>query len=193
MLRDSFIHLWDMAVRIKQSLLVNEDVWREGDDELFEDQLHQLADYMIENDLVENDRTQCGFFRANLGKSLPKDYTCNNCMVWMKSTAVDYQGNFYPCYQFVPINMKKQRTRAIGDFRDGIDTNKLRPFYAFERISQSPEKCLNCEVAGGCIWCAGYNLDYADTDTIYQRSLNLCKMHQAQARLLLLSGQSYRR
>ncbi|MDE7136489.1 MAG: radical SAM protein, partial [Muribaculaceae bacterium] len=65
---------------------------------------------------------------------------------------------------------------------DGIDKNKLRPFLSLDRTTQSPQKCIDCEVASGCAWCQGENYDAADTDTVYQRSTAICKMHKARVR-----------
>ena len=66
--------------------------------------------------------------------------------------------------------------------KDGIDQNKLRPFLTLDRVTQSKEECLNCEVASGCAWCQGENYDAALTNTIYQRSTAICKMHKARVR-----------
>ena len=70
----------------------------------------------------------------------------------------------------------------IGSVDEGIDKNKLRPFLALDRISQSNQECIDCEVASGCAWCQGENYDAADTPTAYQRSTAICKMHKARVR-----------
>ena len=64
----------------------------------------------------------------------------------------------------------------------GLDKNKLRPFLTLDRCTQSPRECIDCEVAEGCAWCQGENYDAADTNTIYQRSTAICKMHKARVR-----------
>ena len=38
------------------------------------------------------------------------------------------------------------------------------------------------EVARGCAWCQGENYDAAETDTVFQRSTAICKMHKARVR-----------
>lgn len=53
---------------------------------------------------------------------------------------------------------------------------------ALDRRTQSKPECFDCEVANGCGWCQGENYDAADTDTIYQRSTAICKMHKARVR-----------
>ena len=51
-----------------------------------------------------------------------------------------------------------------------------------DRICQSAEECLNCDIASGCALCTGLNYDTADTDTIYQRAMYICKMHKARVK-----------
>ena len=47
---------------------------------------------------------------------------------------------------------------------------------------QSPQKCVDCEVASGCAWCQGENYDAAETSTVFQRTTAICKMHKARVR-----------
>ena len=63
-----------------------------------------------------------------------------------------------------------------------IDRNKLRPFLTLDRCTQSPQKCIDCEVASGCAWCQGENYDAAATPTIFQRATAICLMHKARVR-----------
>ena len=96
--------------------------------------------------------------------------------------AIDAAGNFYPCTRFAQYSLREKKARIIGNIRDGIDSNKLRPFLSLDRCTQSRLECMDCDVASGCAWCQGENYDAADTDTIYQRSIALCKMHKARVR-----------
>ena len=84
--------------------------------------------------------------------------------------------------RFAQYSLRSKKARVIGNVNDGIDKNKLRPFVSLDRITQSKEECLTCDVASGCAWCQGENYDAADTDTIYQRSMAICKMHKANVR-----------
>lgn len=79
-------------------------------------------------------------------------------------------------------SLRSKKPIIIGNVWKGIDKNKLRPFLTLDRISQSPQKCLDCEVASGCAWCQGENYDAAETETIFQRSTAICKMHKARVR-----------
>ncbi|MBP5315550.1 MAG: radical SAM protein, partial [Muribaculaceae bacterium] len=95
---------------------------------------------------------------------------------------IDAAGNFYPCTRFAAYSLRSNRPIIIGNVRDGIDKNKLRPFLTLDRTTQSPQECLDCEVASGCAWCQGENYDAAETPTIYQRSTAICLMHKARVR-----------
>ena len=96
--------------------------------------------------------------------------------------AIDCKGNFYPCNRFLPFTMAGKFVRSVGNCYEGVDLNRLRPFFALDRLSQSPLDCINCEVASGCALCVGLNYDASDTETIYQRAIFICEMHKARCR-----------
>ncbi len=177
LLKESIVHLWSLGIKNIMANLVFEDVWKEGDDKIFEDQLYELADYILENDM--QDEYFCSFFAKSAG--LPMDIETNN-QNWCGPgimLSVDKDGNFYPCTRFVNHSLKNKVARTIGNINTGIDQNKLRPFLTLDRYTQSIEDCINCSVASGCYWCVAENYDSADTNTIYQRGLFNCKMHKA--------------
>jgi len=96
--------------------------------------------------------------------------------------AVDADGIFYPCVRFMPFSLSKRPPRTIGNVREGLQKNRVRPFLALTVDAQSPRECLECGVARGCAWCQALNYDEAATDTIYQRATFLCRMHKARVR-----------
>ena len=51
LLKESIIQLLNDGIKDISANVVFEDVWKEGDDQVFEEQLKQLADYIIDNDL----------------------------------------------------------------------------------------------------------------------------------------------
>ena len=99
-----------------------------------------------------------------------------------KMLAIDAAGNFYPCTRFAQYSLREKKARIVGNIRDGIDHNSLRPFLSLNRSIQSKQECVDCEVASGCAWCQGENYDAADTPTVFQRSIASCKMHKARVR-----------
>lgn len=96
--------------------------------------------------------------------------------------SIDAQGNFYPCTRFAQYSLREKKCITVGNCFEGINQNLLRPFLALDRLTQSPQECIECDVASGCAWCQGENYDAAVTPTIYQRSTAICKMHKARVR-----------
>lgn len=179
-IKESVLHLFSLGIHEVSINCVFEDVWQKGDDLLFEDQLMSLADAIIDHSLYEE--YQCSFFNDQIGKPLnPKLFNQNWCGAG-KMISIDAAGNFYPCTRFAQYSLREKQAWIIGNIHDGIDKNKLRPFLTLDRLTQSPEKCIKCEVASGCAWCQGENYDAADSPTIYQRSTAICKMHKARVR-----------
>ena len=121
----------------------------------------------------------CSIFDDRLGgKNLDNKNWCGSG----KMLAIDCDGNFHPCNRFVDFSLREKKPRIIGNVETGIDPNKVRPFVLLNRETQSPVKCLECEVSKGCAWCQGENYDAAETDTIYQRATAICLMHKARVR-----------
>lgn len=179
-IKESVLHLYELGIHEVNINVVFEDVWNEGDDLLFEDQLTELADIIIDNDYYQD--YACSFYNDHIGKPLHPDYDNGNFCGAGKMLAVDAAGNFYPCTRFAAYSLREKKPIIIGNVKDGIDKNKLRPFLTLDRFTQSTTTCFNCEVANGCAWCQGENYDAAETNTIYQRSTAICKMHNARVR-----------
>lgn len=179
-IKESVLHLFSLGIHEVNINCVFEDVWNEGDDKKFECQLINLADTIIEQKLYVN--FACSFFNENIGKPLNPTIENQNWCGAGKMLAIDSQGNFYPCTRFAAYSLRSKQPIIIGNVYDGIDKNKLRPFLTLDRTTQSPQKCLDCEVASGCAWCQGENYDAADTATVYKRSTAICKMHKARVR-----------
>lgn len=179
-IKESVLHLYSLGIHEVNINCVFEDVWNEGDDIIFEEQLMSLADEIIEKDLYMKNVNS--FFSETIGKPLdPIRFNQNWCGAG-RMLAVDANGVFYPCTRFAAYSLRSKKPIIIGNVNDGIDQNKLRPFLTLDRLTQSPQKCIDCEVASGCAWCQGENYDAADTDTVYQRSTAICKMHKARVR-----------
>lgn len=179
-IRESVLHLYSLGIHEVNINVVFEDVWVEGDDLLFEQQLIELADAIIDGGYYTD--YACSFYSENIGKPMDVAIDNRNWCGAGKMLAVDAAGNFYPCTRFAAYSLRVKRSIIIGNVHDGINQNLLRPFLALDRTTQSPQKCIGCEVASGCAWCQGENYDAADTDTIYQRSTAICKMHKARVR-----------
>lgn len=179
-IRESVMHLYSLGIKEVNINCVFEDVWNEGDDKLFEDQLMQLADAIIDGGYYQD--YACSFFSENIGKPMDIKLENQNWCGAGKMLSIDAAGNFYPCTRFAGYSLRSKKPIIIGNVHDGIDQNKLRPFLTLDRLTQSPQECIDCEVASGCAWCQGENYDAAETSTIYQRATAICKMHKARVR-----------
>lgn len=177
---ESVLHLYALGIHEVNINCVFEKVWKAGDDLLFEQQLLNLADVIINSGLYED--YACSFFMENLGKPLDTKLENQNWCGAGRMLAIDAAGNFYPCTRFAQYSLRDKKAWIIGNVNDGIDKNKLRPFLALDRCTQSRQECIDCEVASGCAWCQGENYDSSDTSTAYQRATAICKMHKARVR-----------
>ena len=177
---ESVLHLYELGIHTIHINCVFENVWKDGDDILFESQLVQLADAIIDNDLYKNH--ECSFFNEKIGKPLDPVLRNNNWCGSGKMLSIDAAGNFYPCTRFAQYSLRDKEAWIIGNVNDGIDQNKLRPFLTLDRCTQSTPECVNCEVAEGCAWCQGENFDAAQTHTVFERATAICKMHKARVR-----------
>jgi uncharacterized protein len=177
---DSVIHLYKLGIHMVNINCVFENVWKDGDDKLFEEQLISLANKIIDNEYYKD--YKCSFFSESIGKPLDPIIENENWCGAGQMLSIDTNGNFYPCTRFAQYSLRNKKALIIGNVNDGINKNKLRPFLSLDRYSQSPQKCMVCEVASGCAWCQGENYDAAETPTIFQRSTAICMMHKARVR-----------
>lgn len=174
---ESVIHLFNMGIKDVHINCVFENVWKDGDDVEWERQLLQLADEIIDREYYKD--CNCSFYDESIGKPTNRN---NNWCGAGKMLSIDAAGNFYPCTRFAQYSLREKNALTIGNTKDGIDKNRLRPFLTLDRCTQSSVECVNCEVASGCAWCQGENYDAAETPTIYQRATAICKMHKARVR-----------
>ncbi len=179
-IKESVLHLYGLGIHQVNINCVFENPWKEGDDKLFENQLIELADAIIDGRYYVDYANS--FFMDFIGKPQdPEIHNVNWCGAGMM-LAVDSKGLFYPCNRFSQFSLSKKKAWVIGDVESGIIKNRLRPFLTLDRCTQSRPECIDCEVASGCGWCQGENYDSAETPTAYQRATAICKMHKARVR-----------
>ena len=176
-IKESVLHLFSLGIEQVNINCVFENIWKENDDQILFDQLISLADEIIEKKLYET--CSCSFFGDQVGGPLDCIKDNQNWCGAGKMLSIDAAGNFYPCTRFAQYSLRNKKPIIIGNINDGINTNLLRPFLTLDRRTQSKHECLTCEAAKGCAWCQGENYDAADTETIFQRSTAICKMHKA--------------
>ena len=183
-LKESIIHLWEIGITLVSANVVFEDVWKPGDDKIFEEQLRELADYVLDNRLWN--KYSVRFFDPNVGFQMSeKDREVNYCGAG-NMMAFDTEGNLYPCIRFLDFCLTSKNesgSACIGNCNTGIDINKLRPFESLSTIGINDEECNNCEIASGCASCSGMNYDDTNKRTIYHRAKYICPMQKAQVRV----------
>lgn len=176
---ESVMHIYGLGIKNVYINCVYENVWKEGDDILLEEQLKQLADRIIDGNLY--DTFFCSFFDRTIGHPIDSGQNINWCGAG-KTLAVDASGLFYPCIRFAKFSLREKPPIVVGNVTDGLNRNLLRPFECLCRDVQSTKECYECEVASGCAWCQAENYDCSDSTTIFQRSTAMCKMHKARVR-----------
>lgn len=179
LLKDSVLHLWSIGVELVAMNTVFENVWQNGDDEIYERQLVALADTVIEQKWYVDHK--CTLFERFIGFAMDPEDNNNWCGAG-RMMSVDTEGNLQPCMRFAEYSLGNKKPIHVGKAGTRQDENKLRPFLTLNRTMQSPQECIDCEVASGCAWCQAYNYDAADTETIFQRATYICKMHKARVR-----------
>ncbi|NEU05819.1 radical SAM peptide maturase, CXXX-repeat target family [Clostridium senegalense] len=177
LLKDSIISLWDLGIEEVSANVVFEDVWDEQDPVIFEEQLKELADYIIDNGLW--DKYNVRFFDPSIGFPQNSDEHEGKFCGAGKMVAIDNEGTFYPCTRFMSFTLNNKPGLKIGNLIKGIDKNKLKAFDHLTIKTISPKKCLECEVASGCSSCSGHNYDESKYGSVFERATGICEMHKA--------------
>lgn len=180
LLKDSIIHLWELGIRDVAANVVFEDVWDENDPILFENQLKELADYVIDNKLWNKYNVR--FFDPNIGFPQTEEQHKSKFCGAGKMVAIDNKGDLYPCTRFMDFTLNNKPGLKVGNIRSGVDKNKLKPFEKLTINTISPKKCLECDVASGCASCSGNNYDCSKYNSVFERSTAICEMHKANVR-----------
>lgn len=179
-LKDSIISLWQNGITNVMANVVFEDAWKEGDDLVFEEQLRLLADYVIDNKLWN--KYSVRFFSQGLGFPRSDSSMKANMCGSGNMLAINYKGDYYPCVRFMESALDHYSGRKIGNINTGVDTNKVRAFYALSGNAISSDECMECPISNECNWCTGLNYDESLHKTIFERKTHLCKMHKANVR-----------
>ena len=179
-LADSILHLWDLGLNNIPANVVYEDVWKDGDDILFEEQLKKLADYIIDNRKWKDHSVR--FFDRTLGFPLGAARKAQNFCGSGRMLAFDCDGKLFPCVRFYDICQDGQ-TLCVGDVDVGIDEEKKALLSKTCIGMVNDDECENCSIASGCFSCAGNNFRYTYPHSVYKRTKFNCKMHKANVRV----------
>lgn len=111
-IKESVLHLYKLGIKEVNINCVFENVWKDGDDLLFEEQLIQLADEIIANDLYKD--YICSFFQKNIGRPLDHSLQNENWCGAGRMLAIDAKGDFYPCTRFAQYSLREKTAIIIG-------------------------------------------------------------------------------
>lgn len=181
LLKDSILHLWNMGIIDINANVVFENVWEDGDDEIFEQQLKELANEMISKELY---KTCCvSLFNEIIGRPLEAEELSMAPCGTGRMLSLGPNGKIYPCMRYKDYSLESGKPEiCIGDIESGIDFDKVLRFRLASYSLQMDEECLSCEIANGCQYCQGQNYDTADSETNFQRSKYICRMYKARIR-----------
>lgn len=175
---ESLKHLVSLGIKKIDVNPVVENVWKDGDELIYQEQLIAFADYIIDNNLW-NDLSISAFHEFN-GHGYSKEQKLSPCGSMMLS--IDADGYFYTCIRFARYSLRSKPPLQIGSIYQGLDSNRLRASELFYNDIVSPQECLDCDVASGCKWCPAESYDSSFIGSTYLRTTYSCKMHKAKVR-----------
>lgn len=160
---------------------VFEEGWNIKHARILYNQLKKVADYLLA--LPDSGDIYYAFFNETKYQPLELVNNENYCGGTGDMLACDPDGILYPCIRYMESSLGTDiKPLIIGNVDDGIYTKpeeiKIKDdFSKITRTSQSPEKCMKCNVAAGCAWCSAYN--YQRFGTVNKRATFICDMHKA--------------
>lgn len=182
-LYDAIIHMVELGYDDINANTVYEKGWELHHAIEFYNQLVKVADYWIDNNLVETHYLSLfidSFFK-------PKDE--NDIDNWCGGTgsmlSMDPDGYLYPCIRYMESSLGSDRVPLrIGHVNEGIAQNECTKncvdcLNAITRRTQSTDDCFYCPIADGCSWCSAYN--YQENGTPDSRCTYICDMHKARS------------
>lgn len=175
---DSLKHLIGLGIKRIDVNPIVEDVWENGDDISFQEQLVMFADYVIDNNLWN--KLQISVFDDFIGHPIGPQQKLAPCGTMSLSVTPD--GCLYSCIRFAAYSLRYKKAMSIGNIYDGIDKNKIRSMDLYYNDVVSPDKCLTCEVASGCKWCPAESYDTSNYGSAYVRTTYGCEMHKAKVK-----------
>jgi radical SAM peptide maturase (CXXX-repeat target family) len=182
-LYDAVIHMIGLGYVEINANVVYEKGWEIHHATEYYWQLIRIADYLIENNLMED--LYVALFEANFFKP-KKETDINN---WCGGTGMmlscDPDGFFYPCIRYMESSLgDKVAPMRIGHVDTGLASKQcerdcISCLNCITRKTQSTDECFNCPIAEGCSWCSAYN--YQEFGTPDKRATYICCMHKARA------------
>ncbi len=181
-MNDAILHMIDLGYEEINANTVYEKGWTIEHAKTFYWKLKEIANYFIENNLVND--IYLSLFVDHLGKPKPEtdlDTWCGG--VGNAMLAIDPDGKLYPCLRYMKSSLgNDQPPLSFGDVWNGIgqtpeDAQWIKCLACVTRRSESSDECFYCPIAEGCAECSAYN--YQINGTPDSRCTFICDMHKA--------------
>lgn len=182
-LYDAIIHMVELGYEDINANVIYEKGWKQEHAIEYYKQLKKIADYFINNDLVED--IYLALFEDKFFKPMDESDNDNWCGGTGFMLSCDPDGYLYPCIRYMESSLGTNITpMRIGNVDDGLsttpeETQRIKCLQCITRRTQSTDECFYCPIAQGCSWCSAYN--YQETGTPNKRVTYICEMHKARS------------
>lgn len=182
-LYDAILHMVELGYREINANVVYENVWKLHHAKEYYEQLIKIADYFIDNNLVND--YYLALFSEIFFKPMSEKENDNWCGGTGAMLSCDPDGWLYPCIRYMESSIGcKQKAMRIGHVDEGIAQREeykcnVNCLDCITRRSQSTDECYYCPIASGCSWCSAYN--FQETGTPNKRVTYICDMHKARS------------
>ena len=180
---DAITHMVDLGYDEINANCVYEKGWTPEHATKFYYKLKQIADYWLDNNIVETH--YLSLFIETFFKPKSENDLQNWCGGTGNMLSMDPDGYLYPCIRYMESSLGDEREPLrIGHIDEGIGQTKctkdcLNCLNHIDRRTQSTDECFYCPIAEGCSWCSAYN--YQINGTPDSRVTYICIMHKARA------------
>lgn len=180
---EAVFHMVSLGYEEINANVVYEKGWTAEHAREYYRQLKKLADYWIDNNLVESH--YLSLFEEDSFHPKEEGDDENWCGGTGSMLAMDPDGYLYPCIRYMESSLGIGRKPLwIGHVDTGIAQTEctkscLRCLNSITRRTQSTDECYFCPIADGCAWCSAYN--YQVNGTPDSRCTYICGMHKARS------------
>lgn len=180
---DAIIHMVELGYDEINANVVYEKGWTLEHAKKYYKELKRVADYWIDNNLV--DTHYLALFIDTFFHPKEEGDDQNWCGGTGSMLSMDPDGYLYPCIRYMESSLGSDREPLrIGHIDTGIGQDECTKkcidcLNSITRRTQSTDECYYCPIAEGCSWCSAYN--YQVNGTPDSRCTYICDMHKARS------------
>lgn len=180
---DAITHMVELGYTEINANTVYEKGWTIDHAKMYYKELKRIADYWIDNDIV--DTHYLALFQKEFFSPKSEEDNDNWCGGTGYMLSMDPDGYLYPCIRYMESSLGTNICPLrIGHVDIGIGQEEkekkcIECLNAINRRTQSTDECYYCPIASGCSWCSAYN--YQENGTPDKRVTYSCDMHKARS------------